>query len=297
VIGDTRRSHDISELARAKINLTLRVLGRRPDGYHEIESLVAFADFGDIVTLVPGAARALITTGPFASDIDGENLVARALERLSEREPPMRLGAVRLEKNIPVAAGLGGGSADAAAALRAIWRANSGCGGGVDWPALAAGLGADVPVCLSNSPALVWGIGANVAPVEDVPPLNVVLINPRVPVLRDKTARVFAQLAAPASAPRSAAPLCPSFGRDVSRLLTYVRAYGNELGPAVRVLFPVVVMIEAVLAAADGCLLVQVSGAGPTCYGVFAGEDLARAGARAIAAARPDWWVRAAMLV
>src|SRR5690606_18933100 len=146
----------ITELARAKVNLTLRVLGRRPDGYHELESLVSFADIGDTVTLTVGAAPEVTVTGAFAMDIAGGNLVEAAMQRLARAEPRLRLGAIEIEKSLPVAAGLGGGSADAAAALRAVRRANPEIADAFDWHGFAARLGADVPVCFADAPALMW---------------------------------------------------------------------------------------------------------------------------------------------
>ncbi len=149
----------IVECARAKINLTLSVVGRRSDGYHELRSLVVFADIGDTVTLTLGAPPEVSVTGPFSADIAGRNLVAETLTRLAQAEPRFELGAVTIEKNLPVAAGLGGGSADAAAALRAIKRANPAISDTFDWMGFAAGLGSDVPVCFVNQPSLMWGRG------------------------------------------------------------------------------------------------------------------------------------------
>ncbi|MBX9589045.1 MAG: 4-(cytidine 5'-diphospho)-2-C-methyl-D-erythritol kinase, partial [Hyphomonadaceae bacterium] len=183
----------VRELAPAKINLTLAVRGRRADGYHELESLVTFADIHDAVVLEPGAEGSVTVAGAFAQYIGGENLLIRALALLREAEPGLRLGSVRLEKNLPVAAGLGGGSADAAALLRAVRRANPKHAGGVPWLEIAARLGADVPVCLGARPALMWGIGEKIAPVPRLPPLHAVIVNPRLPL---PTADVFAALAA-----------------------------------------------------------------------------------------------------
>ena len=186
----------IREIARAKINLTLTVLGRRPDGYHDIESLVTFADIGDLVTLVSRPDRRLATSGPFAVDIEGENLLSTALMLLRETDPDLQLGAVELEKNLPVAAGLGGGSADAAALLRAVRQANPERAGAIPWHELAARLGADVPVCLAGTPALMRGIGDRIAPLAVAPggaSLAAVLVNPRLALA---TAQVFQAFAA-----------------------------------------------------------------------------------------------------
>src|SRR5690606_13758578 len=149
----------LTETARAKVNLTLEVLGRRTDGFHELESLVAFAAIGDEVTLRVGAPLGVTVSGPNASAIDGENIAARALAVLVEAAPALVLGGVHIEKRLPVAAGIGGGSADAAAVLRAVARANPELAAAIDWHALAASLGADVPVCLASTAQFMWGIG------------------------------------------------------------------------------------------------------------------------------------------
>ncbi len=173
-----------TEQARAKVNLTLRVRGRRADGYHELDSLVAFADVGDTVSLTLGPERVVTVTGPFAAGIAGPNLLDRCLAFAGMATAPLQLGAVRLEKQLPVAAGLGGGSADTAALLRAIRRANDRPDAAAvdDWLRLAAQLGADVPVCLENRASFISGIGETVVPIANLPKLPAVLVNPCVPV-------------------------------------------------------------------------------------------------------------------
>src|SRR6476646_10188178 len=186
----------LHETARAKINLTLTVLGRRLDGYHELESLVTFADIGDRVVLHPGPDCRVTASGPFATDIEGPNLLNRTLALLREADRDLLLGAVELEKNLPVAAGVGGGSADAAAVLRAVRRVNPERAGSIDWHGLAARLGADVPVCLAEIPARMRGVGDRIEPLDAAhrpPPLAAVLVNARVPL---PTAQVFTALAA-----------------------------------------------------------------------------------------------------
>ena len=217
------------EIARAKLNLALKVLGRRPDGYHEIESLVAFAEIGDRVAFTPGHECRVATSGPFAGDIDGPNLLDRALTLLREHDAKLRLGTVLLEKNLPVAAGLGGGSADAAALLRAVRRANPERAGAVAWHALAARLGADVPVCLAGTPALISGIGDKVEPLGaacSLPAMAAVLVNPRLPL---PTAQVYQALAAgPASVAGRASALPRPFS-DLDDLVDAMRGHGNDL--------------------------------------------------------------------
>lgn len=282
-----------TEPARAKINLTLRVLGRRTDGYHELESLVAFAGVGDVVTLRSAAELSLAATGPFAGGIDAENLVLRAAQVVSGRWPEARLGAFGLEKRLPVAAGLGGGSADAAAALRLLRLVNPGLGTPADWQAIAATLGADVPVCLLASAAFMTGIGERVTPLPPLPPVAIVLVNPGVPLA---TASVFRALAATQlsdSTPRTGAP--GSFA-SAADLVASIARMPNDLEPTARRLCPVIGDIEAALAAQPGCLLQRLSGSGPTAYGLFGSRIKAERAAAAIARAKPAWWTAAAVL-
>ena len=182
----------LTETARAKVNLTLRVLGRRPDGYHDLESLVVFADCADTLTLTPGPQLSLATGGPGAQDCGemSDNLVVRVALLLGERIPGLTLGRFTLDKHLPVAAGIGGGSADAAAALRLLARANNIA---IDDPrivSVARDTGADIPVCLASKACTMTGVGENLA-MLDVPPMPCVMVNPRVGVA---TKDVFAAL-------------------------------------------------------------------------------------------------------
>ena len=313
------------EIARAKINLTLTVLGRRPDGYHDLESLVTFAGIGDLLALHPGPDCRVTTSGPFAADIEGPNLLERALTLLRELDPALLLGAVELEKNLPVAAGLGGGSADAAALLRAVRAANPDRAGGIDWHALAARLGADVPVCLAGEPALIRGVGDRIeplAPAHRLPPLAAVLVNPRVPL---PTAQVFRALAASSPSlrpsrgegrgegqpqmPEQASATHPNplpageWGEgtravtgvasfpDLETLIAYMRARGNDLEPPAISLQPVIADVKAALATQPGCRLAAMSGSGPTCFGIFGDEASAARAAGVLGRAHPAWWI------
>jgi 4-diphosphocytidyl-2-C-methyl-D-erythritol kinase len=280
------------ELARGKINLTLGVRGRRADGYHEIESLVTFAAIHDVVTLEPGGAGGVAVAGPFARYISGENLLVKAMAFLREADPELRLGPVRLEKNLPVAAGLGGGSADAAALLRAVRRANPGRAADFPWSEIAARLGADVPVCFGDRPALVCGVGHDVVPVRSLPPTHAVLANPGVPL---PTGRVFAALGADPAPAHGSAPAPPEFPR-LERLLDYMGARGNDLERAALALAPAIGEVKSALRAQSGCLLAAMSGSGPTCFGVYHDRESARRAADSIAAAYPAWWVRSTAL-
>jgi 4-diphosphocytidyl-2-C-methyl-D-erythritol kinase len=285
------------EIARAKLNLALKVLGRRPDGYHEIESLVAFAEIGDRVALTPGQDCRVATSGPFARDIDGPNLLDKALSLLREHDANLRLGSVLLEKNLPVAAGLGGGSADAAALLRAVRRANPERAGAIVWHALAARLGADVPVCLAGTPALISGIGDKVESLGSahrLPPMAVVLVNPRLPL---PTAQVYRALAAGPTSLDSPPSALPRSFSDLASLVDAVRFHGNDLERPAISLLPAIADLKAALGAQPGCRIAAMSGSGPTCFGIFADEAGARNAAGALTRAYPRWWVVATEIV
>lgn len=283
----------ITARARAKINLTLRVLGRRADGYHLLESLVVFADVGDSVLFRPGTVASVTMAGPYAGAITGRNLVDTTLRRLAEADPALILGAVEVYKRLPIAAGIGGGSSDAAAVLRAVRRANP--ARTLDWNAVAASLGADVSVCLADCASFVWGVGEHVEPVARLPRLSAVLVCPLAAAPFEKTRSVFARLSAPAAvAAELPAPL-PQFA-DTSALLAYMHGIGNDLRGAAHDVMTESAMAEASLAALPGCLYVSLSGAGPTLFGVFRDESEAGYAAELLRARHPEWWVVATTL-
>lgn len=278
------------ELARAKVNLTLRVLGRRADGYHELESLVLFADFGDEVSYSPALDFSLSIGGPFAAALDGAdgNLLARAAAAYAGLTGAEPRGAFHLTKKIPVAAGLGGGSADAAAALRLLAAA---AGPGLDAEALmgaAGSLGADVPCCLLSRAAIMTGIGDRLHPLPAMTPTPAVLVNPGLPLA---TADVFRALQAPLL---DAQPMPPDLPRleGPSDLAAYANARSNDLEPPALRLLPVIAEILEALATAPGALLARLSGSGPTCFAIFADPAAAQAAAAAISAQHPPWWVQ-----
>ena len=279
----------IVEKARAKVNLTLEILGRRGDGYHELASLVAFASVGDTLTLDVEAPPGVEVQGPFAPTIAGENLVQVALQRLGRAEPRLKLGKVVLDKQLPVAAGIGGGSADAAAVLRAVRRANPEIAHAVDWPALAKSLGADVPVCLADRTSWMSGIGEIVTALPGWPPLGAVIVNPLVPAPMDKTARVFRRLGA-APLTEGAVRTPPGSGE---RAIDFMSARGNELEAAAIAVMPIVAAVKSALLGIPGCRYAAVSGGGPTCFGIF---DFPNEAAARLAKEEPSWWVRAATL-
>ena len=287
----------ITEHARAKINLTLNVLGRRPDGYHELVSLVAFAGAGDIVTLDPDRPAGAEVGGRFAAGIASRNLVAVTLDLLRQAEPRLRLGRVHLEKRLPVAAGIGGGSADGAAVLRAVRQANPELADRLGWRALAVRLGADVAVCLENRAAWVEGVGDKVAPLaEPLPPLDAVLVNPLVAVPADKTARVFRALdRAPLEASRHWKGGESDF-RSRADLMALMRRRGNDLEAAARAVVPAIADVMEALGDLPGLEIAGLSGAGPTCFGIFSSQDAARTAAASLRAAHPGWWIEPTIL-
>jgi 4-diphosphocytidyl-2-C-methyl-D-erythritol kinase len=283
------------EPAPAKVNLTLRVLGRRPDGYHDLESLVAFARVGDRLDFAPGAPLALDVRGPYAAAAGNlaDNLVLKAARELQRLIGGLVLGRFALVKDLPVAAGLGGGSADAAAALRLIARANALAPDDARLLAAARATGADVPVCLDPRPRVMRGVGEVLSPPLDLPPLPAVLVNPGVPLA---TKDVFAAFAA--ASPASAQSLDFATARLASfdALLAALAGGRNDLEPAAIALCPAVADVLAALAATPGCRLARMSGSGATCFGLYASEPEAAAAARSLDAAHPGWWVRASVL-
>lgn len=285
-------SGDLAEFAPAKVNLTLHVLGRRADGYHEIESLVTFADVGDRLTLVPGETLALDTEGPTAAAAGegGDNLVLKAARALAERVPGLKTGHFRLEKNLPVAAGLGGGSSDAAAALRLLVKVNGLSLGDERVRAAAKATGADVPVCLEPKARMMRGIGEILSAPVSLPELPAVLVNPGVAV---PTKDVFAALAAP---PLASPPQADDFSEirsDAAALVSILDARRNDLEiPAIRIQTTIADVLKA-LQDSPGCLLARMSGSGATCFALFGSVGSAQDVAQRLQADHPKWWVRA----
>lgn len=283
------------ECAPAKVNLTLRVLGRRADGYHELESLVAFASVGDRLELLPDPDLELMLKGPKA-DLAGppaDNLVLKAARALAARVEGLRLGRFVLTKRLPVAAGLGGGSADAAAALRLLARSNGLGEGDPRLLAAAAATGADVPVCLASLSRIMRGRGDILSDPIELPPLPAILVNPGVHL---PTGAVFAALDLAARAPHEPGPeaMPPSRGREA--LLAFLRAGANDLEPAAIKLEPVIAEVLAALRGLEGARLARMSGSGATCFALFDSARAAERAARALRADRPGWWIRTARL-
>ena len=283
------------EDAPAKVNLTLRVLGRRADGYHEIESLVAFAGIGDRLSFAPGGALALNVRGPSAAQAGAtaDNLVLKAAGALADRLPTVGAGTFDLEKRLPVAAGLGGGSADAAAALRLLARVNDLAADDPLLYAAARATGADVPVCLDPRTRLMRGIGEVLFGPFKLPALQGVLVNPGVAL---ETKAVFARWKPPATpgVPADLTVLTAMSKRD--QLVRFLLSQANDLESAAIALTPVVADVLLALSSQPHCELARMSGSGATCFAVFASAADAIKAAEAIHAEYPNWWVRATAL-
>ena len=290
----------LGENGRAKVNLTLRVVGRRVDGYHDLESMVAFADCADRLSLTPGSKLSLTTSGPLARDCGetADNLVFKAAQLLGERVPDLRLGAFPLDKVLPVAAGIGGGSADAAAALRLLAQAN---GLALDDARLveAAKLtGADVPVCLASRACVMTGVGETLLPLS-LPKLPCVMVNPCIPVA---TKDVFEALGlrhgellvGATDVMRAAA--WPEAGASVEEWVEALSSGSNDLeAPATRIQ-PVIGEVLSALSATNGAWLARMSGSGATCFAIFENTAEAQRAAQKIKLDHPGWWVHAGVL-
>jgi 4-diphosphocytidyl-2-C-methyl-D-erythritol kinase len=284
----------LRDTARAKLNLTLEVLGRRSDGYHKVRSLVAFAELGDHLELEMGQNLALVVEGPFAGALQGDNLVTAAAEAAKAEAPSITLGRFRLVKALPVAAGLGGGSADAAAALRLLTRANRGAFSPSALAGIAARLGSDVTACLKSLPALMTSRGEEVTDVRGMPACAVLLVNPGIPL---PTAKVYGALDAfPLSGGTNAAAAVPDFGGSFERLIGYAAPRANALEAAALRLVPVIGEVLGALKRLDNARLVQLAGSGPTCFALLATEDAAKSAAALLRTAHPKWWVAATTL-
>jgi 4-diphosphocytidyl-2-C-methyl-D-erythritol kinase len=282
--------------APAKINLYLHVTGKRGDGYHLLDSLVAFAAVGDSLEVRPAAALSLAVSGPFAAlvgDDDGKpdgNLVMRAARVLGAAAGVAAGARISLDKRLPVAAGLGGGSADAAATLRALvelWELTT---GEDELRRLGLSLGADVPACLAGQTVFVGGVGEAVAPAQALPPAHVVLVNPGAPV---PTGEVFAAFGG-ASSPSGRFAETPASVPDLARLLARRR---NDLEEPAVAMVPAIAQVLRLIEAQPGCLLARMSGSGATCFGLFAAAAAAAAAAATTRARHPEWWVAAAPLI
>lgn len=284
-----------AEIAPAKVNLTLRVGGKRPDGYHNIESLVAFAGECDALRLTPGDALSLAVEGPFvlqSGPVD-DNLVIKAARLLARDVPGLRSGSFELTKNLPAAAGLGGGSSDAAAALRLLARLNGLAPDDVRLRAVALATGADVPVCLDPRPGIMRGVGDVLSAPLALPPLRAVLVNPGIATATRDVFQVFDAMNPNKAMEFAAAASLEQLSE--AALIAWLKGQANDLEPAAISLHPVIGEVLGALRALPSCLLARMSGSGATCFGLFGGPEAASA-ARTLHSRHHDWWVRATML-
>lgn len=285
-------SGTLREPAPAKVNLTLAVTGRRDDGYHLLDTLVAFCETGDTLVAAPADELSLTLEGRFAAALEpnSANLVLRAAHLLAEeaRRTGREVGGARLHliKEIPVAAGLGGGSADAAATLRALnrlWRLGDEPG---QLAALGSRLGADVAMCVYSQPLQARGIGDEITLLDPLPPLPMVLANPGIPLA---TGEIFAARRFGFSPPLPA----PIAFATPAALVEWLRPLGNDLEAPAKRLAPIIGEVLSGLRRASGCLLARLSGSGATCFAIFSDHAAASRAAATLAAARPGWWVQA----
>jgi 4-diphosphocytidyl-2-C-methyl-D-erythritol kinase len=282
--------------ARAKVNLTLHILGRRLDGWHELDSVVAFAGCSDWLSFEPGATLSLSVDGPTAESAGriADNLVLRAARELIDRVPGLRLGKFHLRKNLPVAAGLGGGSSDAAAALRALARENALAPDDPRLWAAARATGADVPVCLDQRARTMGGTGEKVGPCLSLPPLFAVLANPGVAVA---TPMVFARVGLAKGAPSGlGASPSPGFGADRMTAMRIVKEGRNDMQAGACALAPAISDVLDALSRVRDAAVVRMSGSGGTCFALFEDRRTTARAAHAIGREHPDWWVKATAL-
>lgn len=279
------RPDGVQVFAPAKLNLFLHAGAKRADGFHALQSLVVFAEAGDRLTFSEAPDFALRVEGPFAGKLPapGDNIVIKAARVLN----PDRGVSIMLEKNLPVASGLGGGSADAAATLRGLnllWDLGQ---SNEQLMALGASLGSDVPVCVLSRPAMMEGRGEVVTPVEPLPQLTMVLVNPAVML---PTVDVFSRVTARSGVDQMQRPPKRLDGlHDVTAYLTGAR---NDLEAPACALAPIIDDVLDALSGRPGCALVQMSGSGPSCFGLFESRQFALNAAEDIAHAHPKWWVR-----
>ena len=279
--------------APAKLNLYLHITGKQPDGYHLLDSLVAFTDIGDEVVLEPADAFSFTITGPMAGRLNDEpqdtNLVVRAARQLAatlDRELDFKLALI---KNLPVASGIGGGSSDAAAALRLVASHYNIAADDPRVVAIAAALGSDIPSCLAMQSCYLCGTGAVTEPAPILPVTPVVLVNPNQPLPTPAVYKArqgnFTPVARLAHAPASSLELAEM-----------LRSRGNDLTEAACSLRPVIRKVLTALELTPGCLLAQMSGSGATCFGFYDSEPAARLAASHLAENHADWWVQASTL-
>ena len=289
------------EEGRAKVNLTLRVVGRRVDGYHDLESVVAFADCADRLTLTPGPELSLKTTGPLASACGdtSDNLVLKAAKLLGESVAGLKAGSFVLEKILPVAAGIGGGSADAAAALRLLARLNDLSLDDERLLDVALATGADVPVCLASRACDMTGVGETLMPLTP-PKMPCVLVNPRVPVATKDVFEALGlrhgELLIGATDVVMQASSWPEDGGSLEEWVEAFAASANDLEAPATKIQPLIGEVISALNSTNGAWLARMSGSGATCFALYENTAEAQRGASKIQLDHPSWWVHAGTL-
>jgi 4-diphosphocytidyl-2-C-methyl-D-erythritol kinase len=285
----------LAALALAKVNLTLRILGRRADGYHELDSLVVFAGCGDHLTFDAGPTLDLTVSGPTAGQAGAvaDNLVLRAARALADKVPGLTVGRFALTKELPAGAGLGGGSADAAAALRLLAEAH---GLTLDDPrlvAVARATGADVPVCLDPRPRVMRGIGDILSAPLTLPKLGIIVVHPGIAM---PTPPVFKALGLTPGERCVAGERSGPVPQEREGLLAWLAGERNDLEPPAFGIAPAIKDVIRAIAALPGCRLARMSGSGSACFGLFDTEEAAAAAVGTLGAAHPGWWARAASI-
>lgn len=281
--------------AWAKLNLSLHICGRRADGYHELESLVTFASVADHLSLDPDQPEGLIVQGPFAEAAgdDQDNLVLKAVRQLRHFKPDMRSGLFTLTKYLPAQAGLGGGSADAAATLRLLARLNGYSLRDPDLCEAARLIGADVPVCLHSRSVMMRGIGDVLGPPLALPKLHAVLVKPDCGM---STPQVFGQLGLGKGQSCQTDPHPEPDLRSAGALISQLAGLRNDLEPAASALESQIGEAMHALRAQVGCELARMSGSGAAVFGVFDNGDAAKHAQQSLCRTHPTWWVKTARL-
>lgn len=282
-------SFALTRMAPAKINLALHVVGQRPDGHHLLESLVTFADAGDRIGISPAMEDRFTVSGPFAEDVplSADNLVLRARDLLRAHLNPLGLDAspvhIHLEKNLPVASGIGGGSADAAAALLGLEDLWSAAPNLDERLSIALKLGADVPMCLEGKPLIARGIGEKLDMIDALPSFPMLLVNPRMAV---STPVIFRTLVNKTNPPL---PSMIHTGTAADWIAT-MRTMRNDLEPPARSIEPSIAAVSDALSG-TGASLVRMSGSGATCFGIYAEDGERDAAAAFLSQRHPNWYV------
>ena len=283
----------LKEFAKAKINLSLEILGKRTDGYHELRSLVAFADIGDKLQLGENAEPGLSITGPHAANLEGKNLIEVAVTYLKSKFPDLAPGHFYLEKLLPVASGIGGGSADAAAALRLMALQLDIEVNTLNKADIAKSLGADVPVCLDQDAVFMTGIGEHLTKLHSFPKIPCVLINPAVQI---STGQIFQKLNAPPVQNTASTIQLPDHFENIDQLIQYMKLHKNDLQPVAEQIEPAVKSVLEELSSLDRCLIARMSGSGATCFGLFDDITVAQSAASDIEKRYQNWWVQSGTL-